>query len=167
MKKIAVIYGSTTDNTKTVAEKIVGKLGKENASLFSADKISIADLESYPNLVLGTSTWGDGDLQDDWEDFLPKLKDANLEGKTVALFGLGDSGSYPDTFSNGMGHIYEAIKDKGCKLVGQTSTESYTFDASISVVDGQFVGLAIDEDNESDLTDDRISAFVEKISAHF
>lgn len=167
MKKIAVIYGSTTDNTKTVAEKIVSALGKENAKLFEVSSFAADELANYENLVLGSSTWGDGDVQDDWDDFLPKLKAANLEGKTVALFGLGDSQSYSDTFSNGMGHLYEAIKDKGCKLVGQTSTESYTFDASIAVVDGQFVGLPIDEDNESDLTNDRVNAFVEKIAPHF
>lgn len=167
MKTIAVIYGSTTDNTKGVAEKIVSSLGKDNAKLISVDKLSVADLDGYSNLILGTSTWGDGDLQDDWDDFAPKLKDVDLSGKTIALFGLGDSGSYPDTFSNGMGHLYETIKDKGCNLVGSVSTDGYSFDSSISVVDGQFVGLALDEDNESDQTDSRIESWLSAIQPQF
>ncbi|WP_044214399.1 flavodoxin domain-containing protein, partial [Saccharicrinis fermentans] len=112
MEKTAVLVGSSTGNTESVGEKIVEKLGN-GAKLINVADASVAQIEDCKNLILGTSTWGVGDLQDDWEDFLPKLAQADLNGKTVALFGLGDAESYYDSFVDGIGTIYEEIKDKG------------------------------------------------------
>lgn len=120
----------------------------------------IADNE---NLILGTSTWGAGEVQDDWYDGLRIIKSANLNGKTVALFGCGDSESYPDTFVGGMAEIYHAVTDAGAQVIGAVATEGYTFDDSESVVDGKFVGLALDEVNEDSKTDERIDAWVTEI----
>lgn len=161
MSKTAIIYGSTTDNTRSAAEMIAQKLG--DATLIDVANLKIDDLNAYSNLILGTSTWGLGDLQDDWDSFLPKLAGANLEGKTIAFFGLGDSGSYPDTFVDGMGILYEAVKDTGATLIGKVSTDGYDFDDSKSVVGSEFVGLALDEENEGDKTNDRISAWTDAI----
>lgn len=120
-------------------------------------------LENFDFLILGTPTWGYGDLQEDWEQFIPKLKKISLEGKTVALFGLGDSGAYPDTFVDAMAELYEVVTQCGARVVGQVPVDNYDFDSSRAVMDGHFVGLALDEDNESDLTEKRISAWVEQL----
>ena len=95
------------------------------------------------------------------------MKKASLEGKTIALFGLGDSSSYSDTFVDGMGIIYEAIKDKACNIVGAVSTSGYSYDASRADNGGEFVGLAIDEDNEYNLTDSRINEWIKEILPRF
>ena len=102
-------------------------------------------------------------MQDDWYDGLRIIKSANLNGKTVALFGCGDSESYPDTFVGGMAEIYHAVTDAGAQVIGAVATEGYTFDDSESVVDGKFVGLALDEVNEDSKTDERIDAWVTEI----
>lgn len=164
MKATAIIYGSTGDNTKNVAKKIASRI--EGASLIDVALMKASDIDKYDNLILGTSTWGVGDLQDDWEGFLPDLKKANLEGKTIALFGLGDSSSYSDTFVDGMGILYEAIKDKGCAFIGAVPTEGYSFDASRADIGGEFVGLALDEDNEYALTDSRLTDWLNGISQY-
>lgn len=104
-----------------------------------------------------------GDLQDDWEGFLPELKKANLEGKTIALFALGDSYSYSDSFVDSMGIIYEAIKDKGCKIIGAVSKSGYNYDASRAENGAEFVGLPLDEDNEYELTDSRLGEWLNGI----
>lgn len=161
MKPIAIIYGSTGDNTKNVAKKIAAKI--PGSTLFDVATLKTSELENYDNLILGTSTWGIGDLQDDWEGFLPELKKANLEGKTIALFGLGDASSYSDSFVDGMGILYEAISNKGCKVIGGVSADGYTYDASRADNGAGFVGLAIDEDNEYNLTDSRINEWVKEI----
>jgi flavodoxin I len=164
MKPIAVIYGSTTDNTKNVAGKIAKLIGNDSAELLDVSTIHASDVEAYANLILGTSTWGDGELQDDWDNFMPELKNADLKGKTVALFGLGNASFYPDTFVNGMGVLYQAIKEKGCSVVGQVANDGYTFDNSLALGDGnQFVGLPLDVENEDSLTDSRLKAWVESI----
>ncbi len=165
MKKIGIFYGSTTGTTEAIANQIASKLGVDAADVHEVSQLSDDTIAAYDVLVLGTSTWGAGDLQDDWYDGVDTLKGADLSGKIVALFGCGDCESYPDTFCGAMGAIYEAIKDKGCTFVGQVSTEGYTYDDSEAVVDGQFVGLAIDDVNESDKTDERIAAWVDQLKA--
>ena len=81
----------------------------------------------------------------------------------MALFGCGDSESYPVTFVGGMAEIYNAVKKAGANVIGAVSTDGYTFDDSESVVDGKFVGLALDEVNEDNKTDERIDAWVAEI----
>ncbi|MFI3264133.1 MAG: flavodoxin FldA [Rikenellaceae bacterium] len=160
MKKAVVIYGSTTGTCSGIAESIASKLGVEVIEVSSMTTETIAEYEA---LILGTSTWGAGELQDDWYDGVELLKGADLSSKTVALFGCGDSSSYCDTFCDGMGIIYEAAKGAGATLVGSVSVDGYSFDESVAVVDGMFVGLALDNDNEDDKTEGRIDAWIDSI----
>jgi flavodoxin I len=160
MGKTAIFYGSSTGNTEAAAKQIAETL---EADVFDVSSSPSAQLESYDNLILGSSTWGIGDLQDDWEDFISTLEGANIEGKTVALFGFGDGAAYGESFVDAIGTLYQAVSDKGCKVVGAVDTEGYDFDTSTAVVDGKFVGLPLDEENEGHLTDERISNWVEEI----
>lgn len=163
MNKTCIIYGSSTGTCQAIADKIAGKLGIDSADVYDVANIEANTADDYQNLVLGSSTWGSGDLQDDWYDGLDKLKSANLSGKTIALFGCGDSESYSDTFCSAMGDIYNGLKDSGAKFIGAVSTDGYTYEDSAAVVDGKFVGLALDDVNEDDKTDERIDAWVEEI----
>ena len=163
MKKTIIVYGSSTGTCETIAQTIGEKLGVSD--IINVSDVTKEDLEGAENLLLGTSTWGAGDMQDEWYDGVNKLADANLSGKTVALFGCGDCESFGDTFCGGMSGIYNAIKDKGINLVGKVATSDYHFDDSESVVDGEFIGLALDDMNESDKTEERINAWVENIKA--
>ncbi len=156
MKKTVVVYGSSTGTCESIANTIADKLGTEAISVADMTADTIADNDV---LLLGTSTWGAGELQDDWYDGIDVLKEANLEGKTVAIFGCGDAESYPDTFCGAMGEIYNALSDRAT-VVGGVSTDGYTFDDSDAVQNGQFVGLALDDVNESDKTEARIDAWI-------
>ena len=53
------------------------------------------------------------------------------------------------------------------RIVGQTPDEGYTYDDSMALVDGMFVGLPIDEDNEYDMTAERLERWVEKLKQEF
>ena len=109
MKKIVIFYGSTTGRTEGVAEKIAEKLGVPSSNVYSASDIKKVDIASYDVFILGSSTWGDGELQDDWYDAIEILKNENLKDKIVALFGCGDSYSYEDTFCDAMGILYKSV----------------------------------------------------------
>lgn len=163
MSKIALVYGTSTGATKDVATKIQKALG--TGDLYDVANLNLDQLKPYDFLILGASTTGYGELQDDWDSVLSKFAELDFSGKKVALFGLGDSSSYSDTFANGMGQIYNAIKDK-VEVVGAVSTDGYTYDDSESVIDGKFVGLAIDDDNEFDQTDSRIDAWVKDLKQY-
>ena len=156
--KTGIFYGSTTGTTEMVAEKVGALLGEDVMPAAEIDKV-----ENYDFVIFATSTWGMGDLQDDWFGALEALAGKNLSGKKVALIGVGDQVSFGDTFVDGMGTIYEEIKDKGITLVGKTSVDGYDFSGSKAVVDGEFAGLVIDENNQSELTEERIAAWVEKV----
>lgn len=156
--KTAIFYGSTTGTTEMVAGKVGELLGAEVLSATDIDRV-----ENYDFVIFATSTWGMGELQDDWYGALDKLKDKNLSGKRVGLIGIGDQFGFGDTFVDGMGIIYDEIKDKGIELVGKTSTDGYSFNDSRAVVDGEFVGLVIDENNQSELTDERIKTWIEMV----
>ena len=161
MNTTIVVYGSSTGTCEAIAEKIAQKLGCEAIDVqnLTADVVS-----NNQNLILGSSTWGAGELQDDWYDGLKVLQGADLSGKTIALFGCGDCESYGDTFVGGIGELFNALKSSGARFVGAVDVDGYTFGDSEAVVDGKFVGLPLDDVNEDDKTDTRIEAWIAAIS---
>jgi len=167
MQNIGIFYGSDTVNTEDAAKQLQQEFGADKAQIFDVANAKASDMEQFPNLIFGSSTWGMGDLQEDFEEFMPEIKSANLEGKKVAIFGCGDEEAYADSFVDAIGIIYEALNDKGCKVVGKISTEGYDYDESLAEVNGQFVGLPLDDDNESNLTCDRIKKWVEQLEKEF
>lgn len=164
MADIGIIYGSSTGNTKDVSVKLQAVLGGD---LFDVTDIDSDTIAGYQHLVFATSTWGAGDLQDDWEDFFPNLDDVDFAGKKVAIMGLGDQVNYGDKFVDSMAVLAEKIKERGGVVVGSTSAEDYEYDNSEAEQDGRFLGLVIDEDNQSDRTDERIKSWVADLKKEF
>lgn len=166
MKKIGIFYGSSSGNTQTIAEQIAKSLGVAKDDVYDIGKTSIDKISCYDCLLLGSSTWGLGDVQDDWD--LSKLGKLNLSGKKVALFGTGDSSSYSDTFCDALGQLAKAVEKAGALLVGnKVDGSDYSFDSSVSESDGFFCGLAIDEDNEPEKTDTRITEWTKQLHLDF
>ncbi len=166
MEKVGIFFGSSSGNTEGAAGKIQEALGGE-VEVMNVSDAKAADIEKFKNVIFGSSTWGIGDLQDDFEDFMSEIEAADLNGKKVAIYGTGDQESYPDSFVDSIGTIYEALQGKGCDIVGQVATDGYEYDESKAEVDGKFVGLPLDEDNQGDETDDRIAAWVEILKKEF
>ncbi|MGN0893467.1 MAG: flavodoxin [Succinivibrio sp.] len=163
MKNIGIFYGTYTGVTGAVAQKIAKELGEENVDIFNISKDG-EKMSDYKYLIIGTSTWSIGELQEDWNDFMPKLKKMDFSGKVVALFGTGDQVGYPDTFLDGMGLLYETFSDRGAKFIGSWPTIGYDFTSPIPLNEhNDFVGLAIDEDNQSELTDQRVKEWCSQI----
>ncbi len=157
--KMGIIYGSTTGNTRQAAEKI--------GAIFSqAEVLSVADVasfEDYDVMILGSSTWGLGDLQDEWESAIGKLQSSTLAGKKVALFGLGDQLGYPDTFVDAIGKLGHAAKEAGASLIGAWPAEGYDCETSEALEDDHFYGLPLDEENQGRLSEERIRTWCELV----
>ncbi|MGF1686243.1 flavodoxin FldA [Photobacterium japonica] len=160
MATIGIFFGSDTGNTENVAAKIAAHLDLEIQDIAGCDN---AIFDDYDFLILGTPTANYGEMQPDWDYFVPELEDADLNGKTVALFGLGDQVDYPDSYLDAMGDLAELIEQAGGKLAGEWPTDGYTFNDSRAVRDGQFVGLALDEDRQPELTDSRITTWLKQL----
>lgn len=161
MEKIGIFYGSTEGNTEEIVKKIQKSMN--NAILHRVDKAIADDLANYDILIFATSTWNIGRLQEDWEVFIDILDEADFHGKRVAFIGVGDSECYRDTFVDGIGMIYERIANSGAGFFGAWPAEGYSFEASRGMVNGKFLGLVIDEDNEPEKTDARIAAWTKQI----
>ena len=165
-KKIGIFYGSSTGQTEMVAEKLQQLFGEENADLLNVDMASEKDLEHYPYLILGTPTWGIGEMQDDWEDFAEILDKADLKGKKVALFGLGDQDTYPDSFADGVGMLFDRINAR-TEVVGAWPKAGYIFHESEALRGNQFVGLILDQENQASKTIERLEKWVEALKKEF
>ena len=163
MKDVALFYGTYTVVTEKKKKKIVNELGADKVDLYNICKDG-DKMENYKKLIIGTSTWSIGELQEDWDAFMPKLQKMDFTGKTVALFGTGDQVGYPDTFLDGMGMLYETFQYRGAKFIGFWPTQGYDFTSPLPLLDhDHFVGLAIDEDNQPELTDERIKEWCKLI----
>ncbi|MGC3967514.1 MAG: flavodoxin [Pirellulales bacterium] len=161
---MAIFYGSSTGNTQTAAEKIQENLGEWISLVADVAKCEPADMLPYDVLFLGVSTWNIGEMQDDWAAFIPRMKDLNLSGKKVAFFCLGDAVGYPYNFLDAMGELWGVVKGLGATLVGTWPCAGYQFQESLGKFDDDnFLGLGLDEENESDQHDERIQTWLVKV----
>lgn len=166
-KPIAVFFGPLGGNTEKIAKLVQNKIGKQECKLIPVKDATIDDLNQYSNIIFGVSTIGthtwSHENATDWDSFLPKLRNADLKGKTVAIFGLGDQIAYANHFVDDMHLVYNAVIDNGAHPIGYWPTEGYDFNESEAVIEDNFVGLAIDEDHQSELTKNRINNWIELI----
>ena len=167
MARIGLFYGSTTGDTLKVAELIQEEFGSDAVDLIDVANASPADLRKYDALIFGTSTWHWGGLQDEWAVFEDSLTQEALNGKKVALFGLGDQKRYADHFVDGIGLLYEKVKPMVGQVVGMWPKDGYDYNASAAEQDDHLVGLAIDQDNEADQTPVRVKQWVQQLKKEF
>ena len=167
--KIKIIYGSDTGNTELVVEDLTKLL--EDTEVVTVSDLTSEDWD-HDKFILGIPTWYDGELQSDWEDYFEEFKTIDFTNKTVAMLGLGDQLGYAEWFCDGIGILGKIVLANGGKLVGYTANdETYDFGwmkPSKAFVDKDtFYGLCIDEDNQDELTQERVSKWVEKIKEEF
>ena len=169
--KIGLFYGTDTGNTETIAKELKKKieaiLGADTVDLKEIYKKKKADFETYDLFILGMPTWYDGELQADWEDFIPEMEQVDFSGKKVAFFGLGDQYGYAAYFCDALGVFAEIVEKGNGTLVGFTSTKGYEYDFSKAQRGEQFVGLCLDTDNQDELTNDRLNAWVAQVLGEF
>jgi flavodoxin I len=174
MTKVGIFFGTDTGNTRRIAKDIATKLGSAIAAKpVNVRNASVADMQGYDILILGTPTYGEGLLpglstgnaMESWEEFLPTLAGQDFTGKKVAIYGLGNQKSYPNEFVNAMFYLYEQFAHCNATVIGAWDTEGYHFKTSKAVVDERFVGLVLDQENQKDLTADRLECWLTKLAA--
>ncbi|MBN1516543.1 flavodoxin [Candidatus Sumerlaeota bacterium] len=163
MSRLGLFFGSSSGNTEAAAELIRERLGGELEVFMNVADAYPEDMDQCDALIFGVSTWEDGQLQDDWDIFFPDFEEIDLTGKTVALFGLGDAKGYSGMFVDAMRILYNKVIERGATVVGSWPTEGYDFTESEAVIDGRFVGLALDRDNQDELTGKRIDQWLAEV----
>jgi len=167
--EIGLFYGSSTCYTEIAAEKIRDLIGAERVAVFNIATTPVSAMEDFRYLILGIPTWDYGELQEDWEAVWDDLDDLDLRGATVALYGLGDQDGYPEWFQDALGFLWAKVVNRGAHTVGLWPREGYRFEGSRALsADGRhFVGLALDEENEFHLSDDRLARWCRQVLAEF
>ena len=165
VKKIGLFYGSTTCYTEMAAEKIAAEFSDTDIAVFNIKDSDLKKMEAFDVLILGISTWDFGEIQEDWESQWQDISDVNLNGKTIALYGLGDQTGYADWFQDALGMLHDEVLAYDCQIIGYWPNQGYEFTASKAVTeDGEFfVGLSLDDENQYDQTDERIAEWVTQL----
>ncbi len=167
--KIGLFYGSTTFYTEMAAEKIRAFIGEDLVDIFNVKDTPLSLMNDYDLLVLGISTWDFGEIQEDWSAVWELIGGVSLKNKHVALFGLGDQEGYGEWFLDAMGLLHDALIPTGAHFIGYWPTEGYEFEASKALTEdkSKFVGLALDEDSQYELSDHRIETWCEQILVEY
>jgi flavodoxin I len=165
---IGIFYGTQTGTTDGVANTMLRYLGDLVTTCKCIVSATADEIAAHDFLILGGATWGDGELTDDWADFWPQMDAIDFTGKTVAIFALGDQAGYPGHFVSSMRYFWDKVQERGGQIVGLWPTEGYEFDHSDAVVaEGYFAGLAIDEINQPQLTEERVAAWCAFIAEQY
>ncbi len=166
---IGLFYGSSTCYTEMAGEKIRAQLGERRVDIFNVSETPIITAQFYDYLIMGIPTWDYGELQEDWEEIWEEIDEVDFSGKKVALYGLGDQIGYPEWFLDAMGYLHSKLLARGAIACGYWPLEGYEFEQSKALTsDGsQFVGLALDDENEFDLTEERIQRWCQQLEREF
>ena len=164
---VGIYFATTTGKTEDIAERLHGLLDSAEAPKDISDVDDLSELAGHDGVICGIPTWNTGADSERsgtaWDSILEDIGELNLSGKKVAIFGLGDSSTYTENYCDAMEELHRYFKQAGASMVGYTAKTDYTFDESKSVVGEQFCGLPLDEDSESDMTDERLASWAEKL----
>ena len=167
---IGLFYGSTNGTTAALAAQIRDEFAAAygvTVELVDIGEFALEEMQDFDKLILGVPTWNVGQLQRDWEAAIDEFDDLDLTGRLIAVFGPGDQVGYPDTFGDALVFVAERAEAQGAVLVGLWPTVGYTFSRSWAVRGDRFVGLLLDEDNQPELTELRLRAWVAQLAREF
>ncbi len=167
MQDTGIFYSFRSVKTGQQVKKIIKLLGNEKAETVDVDVVTREQFMKFTNFILAVPTWFDGELPNYWDEFLPAIEDEDFKGKNFAIFGGGDQKGYPENFVDGVGIMADFIEERGGHLVGFTSTKGYDFEGSRAQRGDQFVGLALDIENQAAQSNERIEKWVESLKKEF
>lgn len=167
--KIGLFYGSSTCYTEMAAEKIRQAIGESLVDVFNVADTPVIEAQFYDFLIMGIPTWDYGELQEDWEEVWDELDDLELSNTKIALYGLGDQIGYPEWFLDAMGYLQQKLAAQGASFCGYWKNEGYEYENSQALTEDKqyFVGLALDDENEFEKSEERIQLWCQQILNEF
>lgn len=172
---VGIFYGTSTGSTSDAAEMIYEAFGEDVA----AEPVDVDTLDAgalagvfgqHDALVVGTPTWNTGANTErsgtGWDELyyskMPALQ-SQLNGKKVAVFGLGDQVSYAENYADATGELWDVFQVLGCTMLGAWSQEGYEHESSKSIRGDKFCGLLLDAVNQEELTGERVQKWVSQL----
>jgi flavodoxin I len=167
MVKIGLFYSFNSEKTKKIAEKLKNSLSELEIQDINIEEANENTFDPFDNLILGSSTWFDGELPNYWDEFLPSVENKNFSGKKVAIFGLGDQKNYSENFCDAIGLLADFFEKREAKLIGKFPIIGFNFEESKAVRNNEFLGLPIDQENLSNRTNENIKRWGEILKSEF
>jgi len=172
MNNTLLVYWPKDGNVETIALKLKDKFQGGDFIKKALSEIKLEDLKTFDNWIVGGSTvgshvWEAADDSNKWHEFFKMMDEVDMSAKVVAFYGLGDQVLYPNHFVDGLGIFQEEFSKRNTKIVGQWPAGGYTFTDSEGVENDMFFGLALDEDHEENLSDERLDKWLEIIGKEF
>ncbi len=173
MKKTALLYSPEGGNVNSVTNKLGEMIGNDKVDIIPVNKVVKEDVDKYSQIIflgstVGADHWSNESVVNEWPEFFRKVDEISFEDKKVAIVGLGNSVLYPEHFADGMAHLYNTITKKKAEIFGFVDAKDYTFTDSEAVnAEGFFCGLPIDEDNEDELTTERLEKWISILKPDF
>ena len=166
MATVGIFVGSSGGVTQSAAEKLQEMFEGSELINMEEDYDDLEQFDAFDVLLIGSSTWGQGDPQRDWVDPLYEMDndEPDLSGKKVAFFGAGDQDTHGEFFVSALGKMEEIFKKCGAETgFGYWPTEGYGYKFSDAQRGDKFCGLAIDDINQEDLTESRLEAWATQV----
>ena len=157
-------------NTETIAFQMkqeIDAIADWDAEVHNIGATTPEKMLEYQYIIMGVPTWNTGQLQDDWEIFLPNFADMDMSGKKVAMFGLGDQNGYGYNFLDALGMLGDAVLKADADVWGLWKTNSYEYEESLAEVEDYFLGLGVDQDGQQEMTTKRIKDWVAQVIEQF
>lgn len=167
MEKIGLFYSFNSKKTAKIAGIIHNAFSGDDVQMINVDEVKKEYFLEFDNMIIGVSTWFDGELPNYWDELLPSLEEIDFSHKRIAVFGLGDQKEYPENFCDAIGILAVFFEEKGALIVGKIPLEGYTFEGSKAAINGQFIGLPLDQENQARLTNGRIEHWVGNLKTEF
>jgi flavodoxin I len=168
MAKIGIFVGSSGGVTQEAAEKLEALFEGSELINMEEDYEDLEQFDAFDILLIGSSTWGQGDPQRDWVDPLYEMEneEPDFSGKKVAFFGAGDQKTHGEHFVSALGKMETVFSGCGAGTgFGHWPTDGYSFESSLAVKAGKFCGLPIDNVNQEALTEERLIAWAAKVKS--
>lgn len=166
MKKIVLLYWGKGGNVERTAHKVYGMFDPQIIDLFDVVSFDVNEINNYDLMILGHSTigaedWKEAKADNEWNGFFRRLEKVENKDIIAASFGLGDQVLYPDHFVDSLGIYKDEMDRMNIATIGSWPTEGYNYTDSDGQKDGSFYGLALDVDNEPELTLERIKQWTD------
>ena len=173
MNRTALLFSPEGGNVNRVTNKLGEIIGNDKVDIIPVRNVFEGELDKYEQIIfvgstVGADHWTNKMVKDEWQEFFLKRDELSFENKKVAIVGLGNSVLYPEHFADGMAHLYDKITERKGNVLGFVEAKNYDFTDSKAVnEDGFFCGLPIDEDNEEDLTTERLEKWISNLKPDF
>lgn len=172
MQKTGLLYTPIEGKALQVSHKLRSLLAEEDIDMLPARMADNDVIADYTNIIIGISTYSDSKAEIDllnnpWDNFKQQLTHMHIAGKRFALFCIGDQEGYSNSFVNELKEIAEIIHNGGGEIVAGFPNENYHFQESISLINGNFIGLPLDEKNQPELTETRLLRWKDMLVKEF